>query len=623
MSGAFDLPEDRLLSPHTGWTREHWLAHAEHLLRSVRPYASPSCSRIALPGRTSRSGADSDALEGFARTFLLAAWRISADEGTGPSAEDLIAWYSSGLTAGADAAHPEAWPRIVPGRPTQPMVEAASIALALDVTRPWLWDRLDPRAQGLVADWLGGFVGNTTWPNNWMLFQTIVEEFLASIGARYEEKEILRGLDAAEDWYVGDGWYTDGSGHNFDYYIGWAMHLYPLMWTRMAVGGARSERALQLRAVYRDRLRQFLERYFDFIGADGAPVFQGRSLTYRFAAAAPIWVGEIFDCSPYDPGLSRRAASGMVRHFAERGAPDERGLLTLGWHEEFLPMTQDYSGPASPYWASKGFLGLMLPAVHRVWTAPERPLPVETGDFISVIRPAPWVLHGTKRDGVVRLLNHGADHAVKHDAPEVWHDDPHYAALAFSTATAPDVAASAWGRRVGNLLTLVAPDGRVATRGLVEPLGGRGAHDEGVWVGSRFQPGLVAEDGAALEPLAGVEVETQCFVTAGGETRVHRVTAPAGWTVRDAGYPVADGVPPGGTVLTDPAAEVATVAGLRSVISARAGWTEAGVDEAEGANPLGRHSATPWLAAVHPGGTGWYVSHVALHGPSVPEPRTG
>ena len=265
------------------------------------------------------------------------------------------------------------------------MVEAASIALGLHYTREWLWDRLDTRAQGLVADWLGEFIGNPTWPNNWMLFQTVTEEFLSSIGARYEESEILRGLDAIEDWYVGDGWYTDGAGRNFDYYIGWAMHLYPLVWTQMAEGGARGDRALAAREVYRDRLRQFLERYFDFFGSDGAPIHQGRSLTYRFAAAAPIWIGEMFDCSPYDAGLSRRAASGVLKHFAEHGAPDARGLLTLGWHEPFPPMIQNYSGPASPYWASKGFIGLMLPADHRVWTAPESPLPVEVGDFESAI----------------------------------------------------------------------------------------------------------------------------------------------------------------------------------------------------------------------------------------------
>src|SRR5262249_29295688 len=153
--------------------REHWLTQADFLLDSVKPFASPSFARYELPGRPSVSGFGSDALEGFARTFLLAAWRIAGDRGRGPVAEELIARYSSGLAAAADAAHSEAWPRIPQGRPGQPMVEAASIALGLHYTREWLWDRLDTRAQGLVADWLGGFVGNPTWPNNWMLFQTV------------------------------------------------------------------------------------------------------------------------------------------------------------------------------------------------------------------------------------------------------------------------------------------------------------------------------------------------------------------------------------------------------------------------------------------------------------------
>lgn len=39
-----------------------------------------------------------------------------------------------------------------------------------------------------------------------MLFQTIVEEFLASVGAPHHEHEILRGLDALDGWYLGDGW---------------------------------------------------------------------------------------------------------------------------------------------------------------------------------------------------------------------------------------------------------------------------------------------------------------------------------------------------------------------------------------------------------------------------------
>ncbi len=114
------------------------------------------------------------------------------------------------------------------------MVEAAAIAVALHESREWIWDRLDTRAQEHVAEWLGGFIGSTTHDNNWRLFQVVSEQFLASVGAPYSKEDIEGGLDRIEDWYVGDGWYSDGDGQNFDNYIGWAMHLYPGLWTRMA-----------------------------------------------------------------------------------------------------------------------------------------------------------------------------------------------------------------------------------------------------------------------------------------------------------------------------------------------------------------------------------------------------
>ncbi|MFD0428911.1 hypothetical protein ACFQ60_17015 [Streptomyces zhihengii] len=35
-------PEDRALSPRTGWTRAHWEAAADGMLAAVRPYAAPA-----------------------------------------------------------------------------------------------------------------------------------------------------------------------------------------------------------------------------------------------------------------------------------------------------------------------------------------------------------------------------------------------------------------------------------------------------------------------------------------------------------------------------------------------------------------------------------------------------
>lgn len=422
-------PTDRVLSPRTGWTRAHWEALADRQLEALVPYATPGFAQYRLPGRTSWSGVVSDGLEGYARSFLLASFRIAGADGKVDPR--LIERYTQGLTAGTLRDSPEAWPALTDC--SQQMVEAASIAIGLHETRPWIWDTLDSADQERVVEWLSGFVGARTWDNNWRLFQVVSEQFLASVGAPHSKDDIEGGLERIEDWYVGDGWYSDGDGRNFDYYIGWAMHLYPLLWARMAGPDGDGGRG----AVYRERLSLFLSAYPQFFGADGAPVHQGRSLTYRFAATAPVWLGALADCTPLAPGLTRRLASGTARHFVERGVPDERGLLPLGWYGTHLPTTQPYSGPASPYWASKAFLGLLLPADHPVWTEREQPLPVEEGTQYTAL-PAPgWLLHGTPHDGIVRLVNHGSDHNPPDGPGE---DDPHYAKFGYSTATAPESA---------------------------------------------------------------------------------------------------------------------------------------------------------------------------------------
>ncbi|MFE9661000.1 DUF2264 domain-containing protein [Streptomyces sp. NPDC005955] len=584
-----------------GWDRARCERAADALLSAVTRHASPSFARIELPGRSSWSGPDSDALEGFARTFLLAALRIAGARGTGPEATALLDRYASGLTAGADPDHPEAWPRISADR-GQPMVEAASVALALHLTRPWLWDALDPGAREHVLDWLGGFVGRRTVPNNWMLFQTLVEEFLCSAGAEHRHDEIVRGLDALEGWYLGDGWYTDGDRRRIDHYNGWALHLYPLMWTRMASGGPRRALAEERAATYRARLHRFLTDYVHLVGADGAPLHQGRSLTYRFAAAAPLWTGALFDCSPLAPGLTRRAATGVLRHFADRGAPGPDGLLSLGWYDAFLPMTQPYSGPASPYWAAKGFLGLLLPATHPVWTAPEEPLPVERADTLTRVAPANWLVQGTAVDGIVRLHNHGSDGAGLGSHG----DDPFYARLAYSTTTGPWIEPSE--HRPDNQLVLTTPDGTTLRRGPLTPLGTvRG--DTWATAGSRYVPLRPGADDT-VTPEPDVRVETHTVAHGRFEIRLHAVTAPAGWRVREGGHPLAAASPP--ATGTGRWASAVRVDGTVSALAPLHGHDRLGVSEAEGVNALGRHAALPYLTADHPGGTALYASCAVL-----------
>ncbi|MFE8989993.1 DUF2264 domain-containing protein [Streptomyces collinus] len=480
-------PADRTTSPFTGCTRAHWEAAADSLLTAVEPYASEDQALYRLPGdRASWSGRLSDGLEGYARTLLLAAFRRD---------EKALERYATGLAAGVSGI----WPRIEDR--SQPLVEAASIALALRLTRDLLWDRLDDGVRQRTAAWLGDALTAEPWPCNWELFPVTVGGFLAEIGYEPDASRsaIDRGLERIEQWYGGDGWYTDGDGRKYDYYNGWAMHLYPVLHAWL-------EQDERLLALYGDRLSRHLGDYARLFGGDGAPMHQGRSLTYRFATTAPLWLGALTGRTPLPPGETRRLASGALKYFLDRGAVDDRGLLTLGWHGPDESVLQGYSGPASPYWASKGFLGLLLPPDHEVWTAPEEPAPAERADFTTPVGPPNWLLQSTRSDGVVRLHNHGSED-VRYD--------PYYTRLAYSTVTTP---AETYDNSV-----LVAGD---PSRTGIEPLGA----GEG-WAASRHTAGGGARVTSVV--LAHGAVEVRAHLVAGAEP---------GTAVRVTGWSPPDGV---------------------------------------------------------------------------------
>lgn len=484
---VLELPaDDRASSPYTGYTRAHWEAAADALLAAVEPYATPDRALYHLPGdHVSRSGHLSDGLEGYARTLLLAAFRRD---------ETALGRYADGLATGPGGV----WPRIE--HRSQPLVEAASVALALRLTRPLLWDRLDDSARQRTADWLADALTAEPWPCNWELFPVTVGSFLAEIGHRPDaaRKAIDRGLERIEGWYLGDGWYTDGDGRKFDYYNGWAMHLYPVVHAWLADDS-------ELLSVYGRRLARHLADYAHLFGADGAPLRQGRSLTYRFATTAPLWLGALIGQSPLTPGQTRRLASGALRYFLDGGAVDERGLLPLGWLGPDESLVQSYSGPASPYWAGKGFLGLLLPPGHEVWTATEEPGPAERADEVRPVPVPNWLLQSTRSDGLVRLHNHGSED-VRYD--------PHYTRLAYSTATMPDPVSYDNSVIVG---------GEPSRTG-IEPLGtGAG------WIASRHTvPGGITVTSLVLAEGA-VEVRAHLVAGAGPGTPV-RIT---GWAAPD------------------------------------------------------------------------------------------
>ncbi|NUP78814.1 MAG: DUF2264 domain-containing protein [Nonomuraea sp.] len=539
-------PEDRSLSPYTGWTRAHWEALADGLLGAVEPYRSADGASIRLPGRASWS--DCDGMEGFARTFLLAAFRVA---GGGPAG--LLEPYRRGFVTG-----PGVWPAVADR--FQPMVEAASLALGLWLTREHLWDTLADAERERLAAYLATVFDHEPAPNNWWLFPVTVGGFLADAGMAVEASRtaVGRGLARIEDWYAGDGWYTDGDNRAFDHYNGWALHFYPVLY------GLLSKTPMP---VHESRLRTFLGSYALTFGADGQPLYQGRSMTYRFATLASPLLGAVTGHTPLSPGATRRLASGSVRYFLEHDALSAEDLLTLGWFGPHEATLQRYSGSASPYWAAKAFVALLAPPDHPLWTATEEPGP--TG-IAAPAGPGFVVQNG---DGVARLLNHGIRHG---------HDDVLYDRYAYSSHTGPTTAADVPDNHFG----IVGDDGSAAPRGPIEP-GGAGRQGEFAW---------------AASSTGGVESVSVLRGTT--EVRVHRVAA--GSRVRQTGW----ALPRAEAVTGESSVTLTSADGLRSRLSGLHGFDAAGVREAPEGTAFGRPALVPVLDGVT--ADGWAVSAATL-----------
>lgn len=455
---------DHELSPYTGWTRRHVVDLADRSLLALRRWATPDHSRFDLPGPASGSGPISDGLEAFARSFLAVGFRLSAAEA---DPHDHAGWYASGLAAGTDPDSGECWPSLTE-RP-QARVEAAAIAIALHETRRWIWDRLSVEVQQRIVDWLSGSIGARYSYSNWRWFQNITQAFLRSVGGPYDQSELDENLDFLDSCHLGAGWYSDGRpdgrGGNIDWYAGWVMQQFSLWYCRISAGVPGIDERL---ATYRERLRSYVADAAELIGGDGAPLYQGRSLVYRYAAVGALWTGAIFDANPLPPGQLRRTCVGTIKYFADRGAFDEAGLLSLGWLGRFEPMRQNYSGPGSPYWASLGLAGLVLPETDPVWSAVERPGPAENDDHVRTIRPIGWLVSTTADDGIVRVINHGVDHSAA--IPKI--EDPQYNRYGYSTVTAPvPLSAGSGDAPVDNQIAVIDRAGRWSQRPKIELIG--------------------------------------------------------------------------------------------------------------------------------------------------------
>lgn len=589
---------DDHLSPYTGWVRQDWEELADTLLLGAMRHASTDRARITLPGDCGRQGEAVSGFEGFARTAMLASFRLQGLAGRDPLG--LSDFYASGIIAGTNPAHPNRWP--TPGENRQAVVEACSVVLFLDATREHLWNTWAPEVRRQVLDWLK-LVRTVSIPdNNWIWFVTIVETFLRSANDDWDADLVQSNLARHEERHAGGGWFRDGDLRSFDYYTGWAWNFLPHLWLNQA-GAEGLER--HRRELFGEWLGEYVRDACHLISADGSPVVQGRSLIYRWAVAAPFWAAGEADIDALEAGLVRRICSGIVRHFVDRDAVSDDETLTRGWYEEWTRLAQWYSTPGSPYWAVKGMYGLALPASHNVWQAVEKPLPVEKGDFVRAL-PAPgWLVTGTKVHGIIRVVNHGTDAS---DAGRWSTDQPLYARLGYSSATFPPLLGAWVTDPFDGSVAIVTDRGRASHRSGFEALGVRSDGD--VVVGaSRWRAhwvddpqGETDHQSCTGEVTLGPEITVTSVVHSGSEVRIIRV------------HPQPDDQQTGRLRVGGWAVPVG--AGLASTLEGLHRLPEGQVGLQPEVTPLADQTKAPARLSEHDA-DGIYVAFVALHRVSV------
>lgn len=315
-------------------------------------------------------------MECFGRLMAgLAPWLGLPDDATaeGQQRKQLREWALKSYAQAVDPSSPD---YLLWRKEGQPLVDAAYIAESFLRGYDALWLPLDSLTKERYVEEFKQLRRVDPPYTNWLLFSATIESFLMKAGAGADNYRINSALRKVDEWYVGDGWYSDGPRFAFDYYNSYVLH--PMYVECLEVVTDRKQDWISRRERYDESIRRMkrfgliLER---FISPEGAfPVF-GRSITYRSAVLQPLALLALRQQLPEEltNGQVRAAMTAVLkRMFGEDRNFNEKGFLTLGFNGSQAGISDWYTNNGSLYMASLAFLPLGLPADHPFWTnAPE------------------------------------------------------------------------------------------------------------------------------------------------------------------------------------------------------------------------------------------------------------
>ena len=314
-------------------------------------------------------------LETFARLMAgISPWLALPDDGTpeGKQRKQLHEWAIQAYKNAVDPNSPDKITWLT--NTSQPLCDASYLVESFMRAPEATWGQLDEVTKKRYIEGLKSLRTIRPAYNNWLLFRAMVEVFFMSIGEDVDEYALSVGLQKMSEWYLSDGWYSDGPEYAMDYYNSYVMHPMMVEVVEMCKKHKFSTPiSLDLAVERMNRFNTILER---FISPEGAYPAVGRSVIYRMGAFQTLAM------SAWKYGLPKDLTNGSVRSaltcvmkrmFAVDGNFDDKGYLRLGFAGHQPNLANYYSNNGSLYMTSLVFMPLGLPADHPFWTAPAEP----------------------------------------------------------------------------------------------------------------------------------------------------------------------------------------------------------------------------------------------------------
>ena len=146
---------------------------------------------------------DDNTKEGKIRKILRELALLSYKNAVDPNSPDFLLWYSD--------------------ETRQPLVDAAFLAESF-LRAPNLWHQLDEVTKQRYKECFSKVRQIKPYENNWLLFSGIVECFFILMGEKPDEERMYTIVNKINNWYVGDGWYSDGKRFAMNYYNSFVIH---------------------------------------------------------------------------------------------------------------------------------------------------------------------------------------------------------------------------------------------------------------------------------------------------------------------------------------------------------------------------------------------------------------